>query len=401
MSQHQTSNDHSSSLPRGIPFQAVALPQDYVDRPEIRQLIKAKLIDRSHTRSKILVLSAVYGWGGVGKSVIAASLANDSDVQSVCKDGVLWITLGQNPDILSCLYDWIRALGDRDFHPITIDSAAAHLRSLLRYKKMLLVVDDAWQTEHLQLFRVGGASCRTLVTTRAANVPGADRTDINVMSEAEAWELLLSKAQVKLLTPEAEQPARKLIGLLEGLPLAVNLAGAQIVAGVSWDELLADLQAEIAYLASPDLAIALQDNGVASVMVNRSKAESARDEKGQKCLCLQALLNLSLKILTVEQLQQFAWLGVLPANVVIQPQMAATLWSMPMQQAEAVLKTLWAKALLLPGGQGDNFGYRIHDLIHNLARKLLTGRGEKGIPGLDLPWQDAHRILLDRYYQPD
>lgn len=398
MSQHQTS--YSAHLPRSVPFQAMALPKYYVDRPEIRQVIKAKLIDRSPTRSKILVLGAVDGLGGVGKSVIAAAIANDPDVQSVCKDGVLWVTLGSNPDILPCLYDWIRALGDQDFHPTTIDAASAHLRSLLRYKKMLLVVDDVWQTEHVQPFQVRGASCRVLVTTREADVPGADRTEIDVMSEAEAWELLLSKVQVKLLTPEAEQPARKLMGLLAGLPLAVDLAGAQIVAGVSWNKLLIDLQAEIAYLASPDQEIALQKNGLESSLASRSQAGEEKDEKARKRLWLKASLNLSLKILTVEQLQQFAWLGVLPANAVIQPQMAATLWSVPLKQATAILSTLRAKALLLDGGeQGDNFSYRIHDLIHNLARELLTGKGEKDIPGLDLQWQNAHSVLLDRYYQ--
>jgi NB-ARC domain/APAF-1 helical domain len=367
----------SSRPPRGIPFQALALPKDYVDRPEIRQKIKSKLIDCSVSRPGTLVVSAIYGLGGVGKSVMAAALAHDREVQDVCADGVLWVTLGQNPDLLPCLYGWVQALGDYDFNPTTIDSASSHLRSLLRDKKMLLVVDDAWQCEHVTPFQVGGEGCRVLVTTREAHM--------EVMSEAEALELLLSKAQVKSLTTEEEEQAKKLIGAVGGLPLAVDLAGAQIADGLSWDELLRDLEAEIAYLESLD----------------RPNADGVRDEKTRKRLSLKASLNLSLKILTAEQLQQFAWLGVLPEDVSIQPDMAATLWSIPLRQAKAILRNFRAKALLLSGvqGVGQEFSYRIHDLMHDLARGLLTGEGEKDIPGLALKWQDAHGILLDRYRQ--
>jgi NB-ARC domain/APAF-1 helical domain len=375
----------SSQPPRGIPFQALALPKDYVDRPEIRQKIKSKLIDCSVSRPGTLVVSAIYGLGGAGKSVMAAALAHDQEVQEVCVDGVLWVTLGQNPDLLSSLYAWVQKLGDYDFKPTNVDSASSHLRSLLHDKKMLLVVDDAWQTDHVVPFQVGGDGCRVLVTTREAEVLDADRIDMDVMSEAEALELLLSKAQVKSLTIEDKQQAKKLIAVVGGLPLAVDLAGAQIADGMSWSELLEDLEAEIAYLEALD----------------RPNFEGVRDEKTRKRLSLKASLNLSLKLLSSERLQQFAWLGVLPEDVAIQPEMAATLWSISRKKAGEVLRTFRAKALLLSGvqGLGQESSYRIHDLMHDLARGLLTGEGEKEIPGLGLQWSDAHGILLDRYRQ--
>jgi NB-ARC domain len=377
-------NYHSSRPARGIPFQALALPKDYVDRLEIRQLIKSKLIDCSVFRPGTLVVSAIYGLGGVGKSVMAAALAHDREVQEVCADGVLWVTLGQNPDLLPCLYSWVQALGDYDFNPTTIDSASSHLRSLLRDKKMLLVVDDAWNSDHVAPFQVGGEGCRVLVTTREAHVLDADRIDMDVMSEAEALELLLSKAQVKSLTAKEERQARKLIGVVGGLPLAVDLAGAQIADGMSWSELLEDLEVEIADLE----------------LLDRPNAEGVRDEKNRKRLSLKASLNLSLKLLSSEQLQQFAWLGVLPEDVAIQPDMAATLWSISRKKAGAVLRTFRAKALLLSGvqGLGQESSYRIHDLMHDLARGLLTSEGEEEIPGLGLQWSDAHGFLLDRYH---
>jgi hypothetical protein len=374
-----------SKPPRGIPFQALALPKDYVDRPEIRQKIRSKLIDCAVSRPGTLVVSAIYGLGGVGKSVMAAALAHDAEVQKVCADGVLWVTLGQNPDLLSSLYDWVQKLGDYDFKPTNIDSASGHLRSLLHDKKMLLVVDDVWHTDHVVPFQVGGDGCRVLVTTREAEVLDADRIDMDVMSEEESLELLLSKAQVKTLTVEELQQAKKLIAVVGGLPLAVDLAGAQIADGVSWSELLEDLEAEIANLEALD----------------RPNADGVKDEKNRKRLSLKASLNLSLKLLSSEQLQQFAWLGVLPEDVAIQSEMAATLWSIPRKKAGSVLRTFRAKALLLSGvqGVGQESSYRIHDLIHDLARGLLTSEGDADIPGLNLQWSDANGILLDRYRQ--
>jgi NB-ARC domain/APAF-1 helical domain len=375
----------SSRPPKGIPFQALALPKDYVDRPEIRQCVKSKLIDQSPSRPGTLVVSAIYGLGGVGKSVIASALAHDAEVQGVCSDGVLWITLGQNPDILSFLYGWIQALEDYDYKPTTIESASSHLRSLLYDKKILLVVDDVWKTEHVEPFQVGGKGCRILVTTREAHVPDAERIDMDVMSPAEALELLLSKAQIKVLTTHEGEQARRLIEVVGGLPLAVDLAGAQIADGMTWDELLEDLEAEIAYLESLD----------------RPNSEGVRDEKTRKRLSLKASLNLSLKLLTEDQLRQFAWLGVLPEDVSIQPGMAATLWAIPRKQAGAILRSFRAKALLLSGVQGVGQGasYRLHDLMHDLSRGLLTGEGEKDVPGLNIEFKNAHAILLDRYRQ--
>jgi hypothetical protein len=67
------------------------------------------------------------------------------------------VTLGQTPDLLPLLNGWIVALGDRDYRPTTEAAASSHLRTLLYDKTMLLVVDDVWQVEHLDWFRVGGS----------------------------------------------------------------------------------------------------------------------------------------------------------------------------------------------------------------------------------------------------
>jgi hypothetical protein len=111
---------------------------------------------------------------------------------------------------------------------------------------------------------------------------------------------------------------------------------------------------------------------------------------------------LSLRQLSPEQLQQFAWLGVLPEDVVITQEMAATLWQVSARQASSILRLLWSRALLLPGLTGQRTTYRLHDLMHDLAKRLLmkpTSQEEQleEFPGLGLTLPEAHQELLNRY----
>ncbi|NEQ18166.1 MAG: hypothetical protein F6K44_32620, partial [Moorea sp. SIO3E2] len=174
------------------PNQAPPLPPYYVERPEVSEQLKQKLLSQETARAGTLVVSAIYGLGGIGKSTLAAALAHDEEVQSHFTDGIFWATLGQEPDILSFLSTWIQALRDYDFKPINIDSASLQLRTLLSDKKALLVVDDVWHPDHVDPFRVAGDGCRVLVTTREAPVNGAIRYDLDVMTLNQSLELLTS-----------------------------------------------------------------------------------------------------------------------------------------------------------------------------------------------------------------
>jgi hypothetical protein len=59
-----------------------------------------------------LVITAIHGLGSVGKSTLAAALAHEKDVQAHFCDGIVWATLGQQPDVLPLLSGWVQALGD-------------------------------------------------------------------------------------------------------------------------------------------------------------------------------------------------------------------------------------------------------------------------------------------------
>ena len=92
----------------------------------------------------------------------------------------------------------------------------------------------------------------------------------------------------------------------------------------------------------------------------------------------------------------FAWLGVLSEEATITPPMASTFgqWKRTPPQTPGTLSGLGLLSAKVDG-------YSIHDLMHDLARELLTAPeavAQAGdIPGLGLTLPDAHRRFLESY----
>ncbi|NER91056.1 MAG: hypothetical protein F6K64_30055 [Moorea sp. SIO3A2] len=370
----------------GVPFQAPPLPAYFIQRPEVSQSLKQSLLSEQTAKTGTLVVSAIYGLGGIGKSTLAAAIANDPEVQTHFPDGILWATLGQQPDLLSFLSSWIQALGDHDYKPTNTNAASRHLQTLLYDKATLLVVDDLWNPDHVQPFRIGGAKCRLLVTTREAQIVGVTRYDLDVMNPSQALALLEEYGGSKLKGSDRKQ-AQALAKTVGYLPLALELAAAQIADGISWQELLTDLQKEIALLETLDLP------GAQEI-----------DQKRRKHYSLVASFNLSLRRLPPGKFQQFAWFGVLPEDVSITPALGTTLWDVGAREARKTLQYFKSKALLLSGkSTNETPTYQLHDLVHDMARRLLTAEPATGqevsLPGLGLTWPQAHGQLLERYRQ--
>ena len=371
------------------PFQAPPLPTYYVDRPEYSQDLKIRLLtDSSDVRT--LVVTAIHGLGSVGKSTLATALAHDPEVQTHFCDGILWATLGQQPDLLSLLNQWVQVLGDYNFTANSVEAASNQLRTLLYDKAVLLVVDDVWNTQDAQAFNIGVARCQVLVTTREgaiAKVLKASTFSLDVMTPSQAMELLTKKLG-RNLTDTETQPAEALAKELGYLPLALELATAQIADGTSWTVLLQDMQQEVARLKT------LDDKG----------ARDATDEASLKQLSLTVSLNLSIQRLSEETRENFIWLGILPEDVKITQAMTATLWDMDDERdAGDELQYLHSRSLLLFGIPlvDGTPTYRLHDLFHDLARNLLisppTPKRRGDLVGLGITLANAHTIFLEKY----
>jgi hypothetical protein len=131
---------------RHMPFQAPPKPPyRLVGRDHLLQELKTKLL-----AGDTITLYALNGLPGVGKTALAIELANDHELISHFQDGVLWAGLGREPDILSLLGTWAAALGlswDEIVKLNTVEERAQVIHRAIGLRRMLLIIDDAWQLE--------------------------------------------------------------------------------------------------------------------------------------------------------------------------------------------------------------------------------------------------------------
>jgi hypothetical protein len=389
----------STNSPKpGAPFPVLRLPDNFVPRPDALKAVKTKLLGTDNRSDRTLVVSAIAGLGGIGKSVLAAAVVLDAEVQERFEDGILWVTLGQNPDLLSLVGDWIRQLDKsrEAFSANTLEAAKQYLGTLLAERRMLLVVDDVWNAAHGEWFRVGGADCRVLVTTREARLDGAEYYDLDLMTEDEAIELVRQKLGQRWQA-EQEAEVRAFAKLLGRLPLALDLAANQVRDGLSWGELRSEFEVE-----RRSIFHGKGCRSSALKLLDSSEAWERLDEGEQRKYSLQACFNLSLKRLSRERFEQFAWLGVLPEDVNLNVNVAAVLWEVSLLQAKKALIDLRNRSFLTSGAESieGEPSYRVHDLMHDMARSSIESpmsQNANQLGGLGLMLPIAHGKFLERY----
>jgi hypothetical protein len=85
-------------------FGVPELPPHYLLRAEDIAELKQKLLagDRSIGITGQSSAVGVQGMGGIGKTVLAAAMAYDSEVRQTFPDGIHWLTVSQNRTCLHC-----------------------------------------------------------------------------------------------------------------------------------------------------------------------------------------------------------------------------------------------------------------------------------------------------------
>ncbi len=175
-----------------VPFMCKNLPPDFVARPNEFDALISKLLDEKR-EEPIAITAALRGAGGYGKTTMAMALCHNERIQDAFDDGILWVTLGENPgNLVGKLEDLIYTLSEKRPGFTSIDAASIHFAELLADRDILLVIDDVWNSTHLEPFLQGGKQCARLVTTRNEHVlrPDVQRIQVDAMQQKEAVQLL-------------------------------------------------------------------------------------------------------------------------------------------------------------------------------------------------------------------
>lgn len=325
------------------------MPALVIGRDDVVEALKARLAD--------LARLIVQGWPGIGKTTTLAYLAHDEDIYQQFPDGVLWVSLGENPDLFSELVTWAHALGFESAGDLkTIEDVTNRVAALLRDKRMLLIIDDVWEAKHAMAFNVTGRHCKTIITTRITGVTealSASRSDvykIPILTEAYSLELL------RTLAPDVVEnnhtQALELVRDLEGLPLALQVAGrllrAEMRMGWGIEELLRDLREGVSLLG-------------AEVPADRV------DMAHEPTPTVAVLLRRSTDRLNDGQREYFALLGVFapkPATFDIHAMQAV--WDVP--DARPIARVLVERGLLEPLGNGR---FQMHALLVMHAKSMF------------------------------
>jgi hypothetical protein len=294
----------------------------------------------------------------VGKTTLASVLAHDPDVAQQFPDGVLWASLGQQPNIARELATWGRLLGISDLHQAsTIEDMSARLRGVLRFQRRLLIVDDAWRAEEIVPFKVGGPGCALLITTRRTETAEAiaptagDIYTLGVLDKDDALELL------RLLAPtvvaENEKVSRDLLKDIEYLPLAIQVAGRLLHAEASRGFGVTQLLAEIREGAR----------------LIEAKAPADRTEVAQDTTpTVAALLKKSTDLLDEQTLDCFAYLGAFaPKPATFDTDAMKAIWQV--DDPKPAIRSLTDHGLLEPVG-GARFW--LHAILVAHANSFLT-----------------------------
>ncbi|WP_169813659.1 AfsR/SARP family transcriptional regulator [Nocardia pseudobrasiliensis] len=207
---------------------------------------------------------AITGMGGVGKTTLAVHLAHR--VRDHYPDGLLYLDLGgmdEHPRSAEMLLAVaMRAVGVEPGElPKDPSERTALWRSTVADKKMLLILDNARDVEHLAPLLPGTGSAAVLVTSRSslAELFGARLAPLDVLSREEARTLLARMVSARRMSEEPEA-AHQILRACGRLPVSLRIVGAKLASRPTWRlgavaERLADERGRLAELAVDNTSV--------------------------------------------------------------------------------------------------------------------------------------------------
>ena len=234
-----------------VPRQLPAAARHFVGRgAELKEL--SSLIDTATVRGGTVMISALAGTAGIGKTTLALHWAHR--VAESFPDGQLYVNLrGFEPtgaaiapaEAIRGFLDALRVPAARI--PASTEAQAALYRSLMADRRMLVVLDNAGDVDQVRPLLPGSGGCLVIVTSRTEltgliAAEGAYPITLDLLTPAEARELLARHLGADRLTAEPDA-VNAIVDSCARLPLALAVVAARAAARPAFP--LATLAAEL------------------------------------------------------------------------------------------------------------------------------------------------------------
>ncbi len=325
------------------PFQSIAPTKKFVGR--VKEL---KQLERNLTAGHTVTITSVRGMGGVGKTTIAAQLAER--LRDKFPDGVLWGAL-ERSDTMSILALFAGAYQQDVSRYRDVATRAAVVRDLLQDKRVLMVLDNATSSDQvLDLLPSPASRVAVLITTRNELVVSdeAIRFKLPPFDKRGDEAFALFKKYLGKHAGRQREGLAEIARLLGHLPLALAIAGGHI----------ASVKAETT------LAFAMEQ------FLQRVRDEKKRlGALDREILSVRASLAVSYDALP-EELQKFiVALGAFAGND-FDGRAAAFVAQVSEEEANAHLNRLEKLSLVQETQAGR---YALHELVRAFAREKMMG----------------------------
>jgi len=372
-----------------IPAQLPPAVAAFAGRKAELASLDALLPDTAEAGPGTVVISAVSGTAGVGKTTLAMQWAHR--IAGRFPDGQLYVNLrgfgpdGTPVDPAEAVRGFLDALGAPAARiPPGLAGQTALYRSLLRGKRVLVVLDNARDAAQARPLLPGSPGCLAIVTSRDQLIglvaaEGAVPLALDLPTAAEAHDLLERRLGEARLASDPGA-ADEIIQRCARLPLALAIVAARAAARPSFR--LADIAAEL--------------REATAVLDPLEGDELATD--------IRAVFSWSYHALPADSARLFRLLGLQPGPE-IAITAAASLAAIPPPQARLLLAELARVHLLTEYAPGR---YGFHDLLRAYAAELAhthdgpLARHAAVSRLLDHYLHAAHHAatLIEPYYDP-
>ncbi|MEV0569293.1 BTAD domain-containing putative transcriptional regulator [Dactylosporangium sp. NPDC050588] len=350
-------------LPRQLP----APPRLFVGRS--RELARlTEMLGHRPGSEPTMPIVTITGAGGIGKTWLALRWAHDNLHRF--PDGQLYLNLhgfsrsGRRQSPAMAIRSLLEALAVAPSAiPSDLHAQTALYRSLVAGKRMLIMLDNAYDADQVRPLLPGSAGCAVVVTSRN-QLPGLVATDgaqplvLHVLAPAEARDLLTRRLGSE---SAADRPSvDRIVAACVGLPLALSIVAARAA-------------------TNPAVPLgALADD----LVHNRGNLDAFAG--GDPDADLRAVFSWSYHALDADAARVFRLLGVHPGPTVTAPAVAS-LAGLTGGRARSLLEELVRAnvAILLTPGR-----YALHDLLRTYATEIVEADDDRQVA--------LHR-MLDHY----